>query len=214
MPYGFSMWDLDRRLAVSNPRYLDIYSYRAEDIHPGMNLLDLCRLSIALGNHPGLAVDELHDIYQRRFDAAQSGEPLFSEKAIRGKLIRTTHTFLPGTGWVIRHEDVTDATERQWLADLKEKALAKQDQRFAAAVNNMPQGLCMFDANERLVVCNRHYADLYGRSSSIASPTAWCPRVAPKPMSRAAGPWSKTAWSPATKSNSRTAAPSPSTTIR
>ena len=124
MPYGFSMWDLDRRLAVSNPRYLDIYSYRAEDIHPGMNLLDLCRLSIALGNHPGLAVDELHDIYQRRFDAAQSGEPLFSEKAIRGKLIRTTHTFLPGSGWVIRHEDVTDATERQWLADLKEKALA------------------------------------------------------------------------------------------
>jgi len=170
MPYGFSMWDLDRRLAASNPKYLDIYSYRAKDIRTGMSLLELCHVSTGLGNHPGMTAPELHDTYQRRFDEAESGEPLFSEKAIRGKLIRTTHTFLPGTGWVIRHEDVTDATEKQWLADLKEKALAKQDQRFAAAVNNMPQGLCMFDAHERLVVCNRPYADLYGMPPELMQP--------------------------------------------
>ena len=129
MPYGFSMWDLDRRLAASNPRYLDIYKYRAEDIRPGMSLLELCRLSTALGNHPGLTAEELHEIYQRRFDQSQQGEPLFSEKAIRGLLIRTSHSFIPDVGWVVRHEDVTEATEKQWLADLREKALQKQDQR-------------------------------------------------------------------------------------
>ena len=45
MPYGFSMWDMERRLAASNPRYLEIYKYRAQDIRPGMSLMDLCRIS-------------------------------------------------------------------------------------------------------------------------------------------------------------------------
>ncbi|RYE79040.1 MAG: hypothetical protein EOP19_20700, partial [Hyphomicrobiales bacterium] len=54
MPYGFSMWSLDRRLVASNPKYLDIYRYRPEDIRAGMSLLELCQLSTGLGNHPGL----------------------------------------------------------------------------------------------------------------------------------------------------------------
>jgi methyl-accepting chemotaxis protein len=33
--------------------------------------------------------------------------------------------------------------------------------RMRVAINNMSQGLCMFDRNERLVVCNRRYMDLY-----------------------------------------------------
>jgi diguanylate cyclase (GGDEF)-like protein len=135
-----------------------------------MSLLELCELSTRLGNHPGLSADELHEIYQRRFDEAQRGEPLYSEKAIRGQLIRTSHVFRPDSGWVVRHEDVTEATEKQWMADLREKALQKQDLRFAAAVNNMPQGLCMFDGNERLVVCNRPYAELYRLPQALMQP--------------------------------------------
>jgi len=33
--------------------------------------------------------------------------------------------------------------------------------RFRAAVENMSQGLCMFDAQQRLIVCNKRYAELY-----------------------------------------------------
>ena len=35
------------------------------------------------------------------------------------------------------------------------------NRRMRVAINNMSQGLCMFDRNERLVVCNRRYMDLY-----------------------------------------------------
>src|SRR5665811_1230934 len=31
--------------------------------------------------------------------------------------------------------------------------------RMRVAINNMSQGLCMFDGDERLVVCNRRYMD-------------------------------------------------------
>ncbi len=36
--------------------------------------------------------------------------------------------------------------------------------RFDAALNNIPQGLCMFDANQRLVVANRRAGELLGAS--------------------------------------------------
>src|SRR5712691_10375883 len=36
-----------------------------------------------------------------------------------------------------------------------------QNIRFNAALNNMAQGLCMFDAERRLVVCNQRYARMY-----------------------------------------------------
>ena len=40
-------------------------------------------------------------------------------------------------------------------------ALQSQNVRFDAAINNMSQGLCMFDADKRLVVCNERYVEMY-----------------------------------------------------
>src|ERR1700674_2220664 len=42
--------------------------------------------------------------------------------------------------------------------------------RMRVALNNMSQGLCMFDRNERLVVCNQRYKDLYGLPDHIVKP--------------------------------------------
>ena len=39
--------------------------------------------------------------------------------------------------------------------------LREQNIRLDAALNNMSQGLCMFDAQKRLVVCNDRYAKMY-----------------------------------------------------
>ena len=44
-----------------------------------------------------------------------------------------------------------------------------------AAINNMPLGLSMFDARDRLLVCNRHYAEMYELPSELTRPgTAHC----------------------------------------
>jgi methyl-accepting chemotaxis protein len=42
--------------------------------------------------------------------------------------------------------------------------------RMRVAINNMSQGLCMFDRNERLVVCNRRYMDLYQLPEEVVKP--------------------------------------------
>ena len=47
--------------------------------------------------------------------------------------------------------------------DLREKnaALEAQVGRFQQAFDNISQGVCFFDAEERLILCNRRYADIY-----------------------------------------------------
>ncbi|MDR4306614.1 EAL domain-containing protein [Chelatococcus sambhunathii] len=45
--------------------------------------------------------------------------------------------------------------------------LAEQVRRFDAALENMTQGLCMFDAESRLVVVNNRYCDIFGLNRSI-----------------------------------------------
>jgi methyl-accepting chemotaxis protein len=45
-----------------------------------------------------------------------------------------------------------------------------QNSRFTAALNNMTQGLCMFDADKRLVVSNERYASLYALPPELLKP--------------------------------------------
>ncbi|PZA11403.1 diguanylate cyclase [Rhodopseudomonas palustris] len=53
------------------------------------------------------------------------------------------------------------ATQRKLLLD---------KQRLDTAINNMSQGLLLFDAQARLVVCNQRYLDMYGLSPEIVKP--------------------------------------------
>jgi diguanylate cyclase (GGDEF)-like protein/PAS domain S-box-containing protein len=48
--------------------------------------------------------------------------------------------------------------------------LMEQNLRFDAALNNMLQGLLMFDSAERIVVCNDRYIEMYGLSREIVKP--------------------------------------------
>ena len=42
--------------------------------------------------------------------------------------------------------------------------------RLELALNNMSQGLLMFDSNARIVVCNERYIDMYGLSRAVVKP--------------------------------------------
>ena len=63
----------------------------------------------------------------------------------------------------------TKEHQNKQLADRQDE-LRDQNLRFDAALNHMSQGLAMFDAEQRLVVCNRLYADLYGLTPEQVKP--------------------------------------------
>jgi diguanylate cyclase (GGDEF)-like protein/PAS domain S-box-containing protein len=45
-----------------------------------------------------------------------------------------------------------------------------EKQRLDTAINNMTQGLLLFDSSQRLVVCNQRYIEMYGLSAEILKP--------------------------------------------
>lgn len=70
--------------------------------------------------------------------------------------------------------EATQAKERAEAAlvdlDRHKAELMEQNRRFNAALGNMSQGLCMFDEDERLVVCNDRYIAMYGLPKELATP--------------------------------------------
>jgi diguanylate cyclase (GGDEF)-like protein len=63
-----------------------------------------------------------------------------------------------------------DVMEQNRTLVTQEEQLLTQNLRFDAALSNMSQGLCMFDATHRLIVSNRRYLDLYGFSADEIQP--------------------------------------------
>ena len=53
---------------------------------------------------------------------------------------------------------------------VSQQRLGLEKQRLDTAINNMTQGLLLFDSSQRLVVCNRRYIEMYGLSTKVVIP--------------------------------------------
>ncbi|MER8571842.1 EAL domain-containing protein [Mesorhizobium sp. M1338] len=51
-----------------------------------------------------------------------------------------------------------------------EDELREQNERFLAAVENMSHGLCMFDADERMIICNGNYINIFCLDAKVIRP--------------------------------------------
>ncbi len=80
-----------------------------------------------------------------------------------GRIIKIMNQPMPDGGWVATHEDIT-------LKVAAENELRKQEEQLNAALENISQGVCMFDASQRLIVCNKQYADIYGLDDEQTKP--------------------------------------------
>jgi len=52
----------------------------------------------------------------------------------------------------------------------RDKKLSQQNRHFNIALDKMTQGLCMFDGNKQLLVCNDLYIQMYGISPELSKP--------------------------------------------
>jgi diguanylate cyclase (GGDEF)-like protein len=97
------------------------------------------------------------------------GYPLFvnisgtESQALAGWFQRSATIGLGSTALLLCSLYLLIAIKRQ-VRDLSnsEASLTQKSQQLDAALNNMPQGLAMFDRQQRLVVCNRQYTEMYG----------------------------------------------------
>lgn len=171
MPYGLCVWSEDLKLEVFNSRYAWTFGLPPGTIRAGMSLRQCCKAVIEAGNYFGYTVDELYEAMLSRFDRQKRrSAPTQYEQFLRDRNIRTTYTDRPGVGWLVTHEDITELNDHLTALSKREADLARQAMRFETAVDNMAHGLCMIDADHRLVICNANYAALYELPQQLQTP--------------------------------------------
>ena len=159
MSHGLVMYDRDGRLIVCNEQYLRLYNLDPDIIKPGVSHSELVEHWMSRGNFPGIAPEEFHD---RRMTEVRRQSPN-SVLLMRydGRMMQAVSRFLPDGGWVTAHEDVTERLQY-------EEALKQQNFMLDAALENMAQGLCFYDSDMRLRVCNSKYLEIYRLSEDEA----------------------------------------------
>ncbi len=106
MSQGLAMFDRDERLVISNDRYAEMYGLKAEQVRPGMTLLDILRARVAVGTFCG-ADSEAY--VQERLDTARRLAPVCRvQEMADGRVISVTVTPTADGGWVATHDDVTE----------------------------------------------------------------------------------------------------------
>ena len=53
---------------------------------------------------------------------------------------------------------------------LTDQRVAAERRQLSIAVNNIPQGLVLYDASARIIICNQPYLDMFGLSPDVARP--------------------------------------------
>src|ERR1700682_6721052 len=53
---------------------------------------------------------------------------------------------------------------------IRTRALDQENRRLKTALNHMSQGLCMWNAETKLLLCNDRYVEMYGMSPDVVQP--------------------------------------------
>jgi diguanylate cyclase (GGDEF)-like protein/PAS domain S-box-containing protein len=161
MSHGLTMYGPDERLIVCNEQYHSVYGLDPEVVKPGITHREVIGHWVSRGNAPGRSAEA---VYNRRMEEIRRGESSVGYLVRSdGRTIEAISSPMPDGGWVSACEDVTERL-------LQEDRLKQQNMLLDAAMENMAQGLCVYDKDMRLRVCNSRYREIYGLSPEEAAP--------------------------------------------
>ncbi|KAB2917448.1 MAG: EAL domain-containing protein [Hyphomicrobiaceae bacterium] len=175
MLQGLAMFDADERIVIANDRFAEMYGLTPAQVQPGTSLSEIIELRIKRGLYVGTTVDEV--VNRMRERVARGTGSHMTARLADGRTILVSIQPRPDGGWVTTHQDISDREclyarfeQQNALLKQREDELRRQNALFDTAVNNMSQGLCLFDADQRVVIANRRYAEIYGLTAADVKP--------------------------------------------
>ncbi|MGA2794103.1 MAG: PAS-domain containing protein [Roseiarcus sp.] len=172
MSQGLCLFDGQRRLIFCNARFADMFALPSKLTQPGVTLREIMDYQVASGSYPGSDPDEF---VREMLRIASENKSLKSLVEFRdGRFIAASHEPTAEGGWVATFEDVTERLRA--VGELRETRAAMIEaraeaeraaqraqaahQRLQEAFDLMPEGVVLFDSQDRHVLWNRRYAEL------------------------------------------------------
>ena len=169
MADGFALFDSNDRLVVYNQRFVDLNPTAADVIKPGVQSETILRLTV---RRRGVVLQDMSPdafVKWKLHQHFNPGEP-HEHQLADGRWIRTLESQADDGCIVGTSTDITELKNRELQISEISGALDQKRDQLNTAMNNMIQGLCMFDANQRLLLCNKQYLAMYGFSPEVVKP--------------------------------------------
>ena len=170
---GLIIFDSKREVVFCNERYREIYRLAPEQAKRGTPTSNLIQHRLNLG----LKIHSQPDEYIRE----RVGNAILPATSVHefndGRIIAYSVRPMSNGGGMATHEDITEReglgarlNKQLELGKEQEEKLRIRNLQFDTAINNMSQGLCFFDAAQRLIVCNGRYIEMYGLPPNRVGP--------------------------------------------
>ncbi len=173
---GFILYDPDDRLVICNSHYFNLYPSLKDFALAGASYESIARAEIESG---------------KDIEGAASTEQVLAERLAKHQLAEhTVERRLPDDRWILINEqrtfdgstvivyaDVTELKKREeelerakTLAEKANAELEETNKQLDIALENMTQGLCVFDGDQRQILCNRRYAQIFALPGELTRP--------------------------------------------
>ena len=166
---GFAIFDADDRLVLANQTYVSLWPEAADIIRPGVHFADivemLARHKVPLGALT--APDAWMTDRLARHRIAEGGQAIALSD---GRWVQVNERRTSDGGIVGIYTDITDVKAAE--ARDRDRALAERAAVLQATLDAMPHGICLFDAQRRLMAWNGPLLSLLNLNDTLAQPAA------------------------------------------
>ena len=182
---GFVLYDNDDRLVICNRKFREAYKIVADLLRSGVTSEQILRAATERGQFPQ-AGDDREGWIARRLEQRRRFAPPFEQQLAGGRWHMVSDRSTRDGGLVGIRTDITELKRRE--SELREARLGLEEQaertRVLAeearaakdvlqdAIESINEGFCLFDADDRLVMCNSRYRDLHQRAAGAIRPGA------------------------------------------
>jgi diguanylate cyclase (GGDEF)-like protein len=173
MLQGLAMFDAQQRLIVCNRRYAEMYGLTPEQVKPGTTVRQIFEYRLANGFYHVKDAEGFVGSWTSGFGEVSSR----IQELADGRIISVARHQMANGGRLVTHEDITERQKLNAQVEKQNQRLQQQDEKLRAqniqldaALNNMVQGLAMFDGELRLVITNERYAEIFGLDTAQIKP--------------------------------------------
>ena len=149
---GVVLIDADDCIALANPQAADFLGVSSNLLKPGTPIAEL---QPVFKDSEGAS----RVLLRRDANSQASGEMLLAD----GRWLRISHSATRDQGFIVVCSDIS-------LSKKQEANLRQINWRLDAALDNMSQGLCLFDKHNQLEVVNRRFIEIFGLSADVIQP--------------------------------------------
>jgi len=166
---GVVVYDANGCLVTCNEDFRRQYAPIAEQMVPGASFEQLLRLALAHGLVPQAAGQEASWLESRLRDFGHASAPIERQMA-DGRWRRVSETRLSDGGVLYFSIDITELVDKRAALQSALQQARLASERLEDALEALPAGFELWDADDRLVLSNSELARMYPKIAAVLKP--------------------------------------------